>query len=703
MAAAALPLVIHLFSRRTKERIPFSSLYFLRLLESKKIRRLKLKQLLLLLIRMLVVALLVFAFARPTLTKSPVSGYSGDTRISAVIIIDNSLSTSAEYAGTALFELVKRQALEILETLRDGDEMYFLATAAVEESKGTGALFEREAVRRKIRDTELSQKTVDLAAALQAGYDLLESSSNLYRELFLVSDLQAENFVSELSGGGAPGKGNPVRVYCIHPAGETLPNTGIAGAEVRNQIIEQGRQFTVRAALKNYGGQPVRGLLVNIYFDGHRAAQKEITLGSHALETIDFQIIPERTGIIDGMIEIEDDAFRGDNRRYFAVTVPENIRVLLIDRNEDAAPFLHAVLGNEFSSQLSVVSIGEKEASPVDFKNFDVVVYNGFSQFTQSDVYRLRNFFAGGGGVLIFPSAHADIASFNRTLGAAFSLGEMNAFTGTLLSGNQRDADFLTVDNIDLAHPVFTDMFRAGAPEPELPRIYFSLTVTPGKTSRNVMTLSNGSPFMVETRAGRGAVVLFSSAPALAWNTLPLQGIFAPLLYRTVQYLASVDGLDNAALSVGDPVSFFYAGSVENLQMTAPGGESYRLSPAVASDAFRVDFTGTDSPGIYDFTADRQIRRRFAVNIDARESDLHPAPEERLSRLFGSRQYTVWRGVSDTAERIVASRSGREVTRYFVIAVLFFLLCETIIQYERFKPEEPEDTGETLKVTEQGN
>jgi uncharacterized membrane protein YfhO len=113
IAAAFLPLLIHLFSRRNKNRIPFSSLYFLKILQSRKIRRLKLKQIILLIVRMLVVALLVFAFARPTLTGNYGSEYSGDSKISAVIILDNSLSSNAEFDGSPVFDYIRKRALEV--------------------------------------------------------------------------------------------------------------------------------------------------------------------------------------------------------------------------------------------------------------------------------------------------------------------------------------------------------------------------------------------------------------------------------------------------------------------------------------------------------------------------------------------------------------------------------------------------------------
>jgi hypothetical protein len=52
----SVPLVIHLLSRRTARRVDFSSLEFLRNLEKKSLRRVRVRQWLLLAVRMLVIA-----------------------------------------------------------------------------------------------------------------------------------------------------------------------------------------------------------------------------------------------------------------------------------------------------------------------------------------------------------------------------------------------------------------------------------------------------------------------------------------------------------------------------------------------------------------------------------------------------------------------------------------------------------------------
>ena len=67
LAAAAIPIVIHLLTRKRPRRIPFSSVAFLREVNVAQLRRFRLRELLLLALRVLAIALLTLALSRPAL------------------------------------------------------------------------------------------------------------------------------------------------------------------------------------------------------------------------------------------------------------------------------------------------------------------------------------------------------------------------------------------------------------------------------------------------------------------------------------------------------------------------------------------------------------------------------------------------------------------------------------------------------------
>ncbi|NNE08598.1 MAG: hypothetical protein HKN20_08555, partial [Gemmatimonadetes bacterium] len=83
LSAAAIPLLIHLLNRPRARVVPFSSLAFIKRLQIRQSRRLRVREILLLLLRILMLALLAIAFARPALQGPLARGLGGTVRSSA--------------------------------------------------------------------------------------------------------------------------------------------------------------------------------------------------------------------------------------------------------------------------------------------------------------------------------------------------------------------------------------------------------------------------------------------------------------------------------------------------------------------------------------------------------------------------------------------------------------------------------------------
>ena len=125
IALASIPILIHLFTRRKRETIYFSSLRFLRILESKRIKKLKLQQIILLILRILIIILLVIAFSRPAIKEITSSRLGSRIKTSAVIILDNSLSSMVGKGNEQFFDKIKNTTIELVDNFQDNDQIYF--------------------------------------------------------------------------------------------------------------------------------------------------------------------------------------------------------------------------------------------------------------------------------------------------------------------------------------------------------------------------------------------------------------------------------------------------------------------------------------------------------------------------------------------------------------------------------------------------
>src|SRR3990172_2154635 len=99
LAAAAIPVILHLLNLRKLRTVDFSTLTFLKELQQSRIRRLKLRQVLLLIVRTLMVVFIVLAFARPALRGSLPSAFGGDAGATIAIVLDDSYAILAGGAG----------------------------------------------------------------------------------------------------------------------------------------------------------------------------------------------------------------------------------------------------------------------------------------------------------------------------------------------------------------------------------------------------------------------------------------------------------------------------------------------------------------------------------------------------------------------------------------------------------------------------
>src|SRR5215831_21070451 len=121
LAAAAIPVLIHLFTRRKPREVRFPSLDFLTEVNQSEIRRLRLKQWLLLLLRTLAVAALALAMSRPALRGSTAPGGRASTTV--IVLLDQSGSMSATSRGGTRFADARRAAEDLLATLGPQDEL----------------------------------------------------------------------------------------------------------------------------------------------------------------------------------------------------------------------------------------------------------------------------------------------------------------------------------------------------------------------------------------------------------------------------------------------------------------------------------------------------------------------------------------------------------------------------------------------------
>ncbi|MBI5867414.1 MAG: BatA domain-containing protein, partial [candidate division Zixibacteria bacterium] len=303
LAAALGPLLIHLLNRRRVRTLEFSSVMFLRDLRRTRMRRLQLRRWLLLIIRTLIVAFAVLAFARPALKGGVFAALGSRARTTAVVALDRSASMAQESVNGSAYERAQKRVNEIAALTGEGDQVVALPFAGPEAPVADAPTADVARLVKRLSDLPVSYAGTDAGAALNEALKSAGSGGNLNREIYLLSDMRREGFTktvvlpatSDMSG---------VTIYLVDVSGDGGYDLGVSDVKVGDQLISVGLPFDLTATIANNTDQTVDKLLVSLFIDGRRVAQREITVDARGTAVVPFLATVENGGMHSGFVEI---------------------------------------------------------------------------------------------------------------------------------------------------------------------------------------------------------------------------------------------------------------------------------------------------------------------------------------------------------------------------------------------------------------
>ncbi|MDP6653750.1 MAG: BatA and WFA domain-containing protein, partial [Gammaproteobacteria bacterium] len=197
LAAAAIPILIHLFHRQRVSTVDFSSIAFIKHLNLHQSRAMKLRQWLILLVRTLIIILAVLAFARPTMEGSFWSflGSGIHQKTAVALVLDNTYSMGSG-SDQAAFLQAKATGLRMLNVLQDGDEAVMILTATPPRAIPDRPVLGIDRVRTALEETPVSNGSGDIGGALNLASSVLNNTTIVNREIYLITDLQRYDWQS---------------------------------------------------------------------------------------------------------------------------------------------------------------------------------------------------------------------------------------------------------------------------------------------------------------------------------------------------------------------------------------------------------------------------------------------------------------------------------------------------------------------------
>lgn len=322
-SAAAVPLVIHLLRRRTRERTEFPAARYLARAERDHSRSLRLRNLLLMFLRMAIVLLLTLAAARPSGSLPPAWGGGGGAPTALAVVIDNSMSTGIVQSGRPLFETLRDSARSAIAAARSEDRVWIVAADARLRG-GTPA-----SARAALDSVGLLRGRGDLASAVRRAAAALTGADSHLPRIVVLTDGQRTAWPAEID---LP---RDLHVLTWRPPAAPPPNRAVVHVEPRPLRWTPRGMLALRVlspdslrfrVVLHAGGAPARTM-----GRGIAAAGEEVRLSAS----------PADTGWLGGWVEIDPDELPADDTRYFALWRGAAPRVLAA---ESAGPFVRNAL-----------------------------------------------------------------------------------------------------------------------------------------------------------------------------------------------------------------------------------------------------------------------------------------------------------------------------------------------------------------------
>jgi hypothetical protein len=700
-ALGAVPVIIWLLNRNRYKVVRWPALEFLLRIMQQRKRRIQLREIILLVLRTLAVVLMALALARPTVASGGLALLGLRGGVSAVIVLDHSLSMAARDGTASRLDAAKSRAQELVSRLPRGSSAALVLQSDIAVAELAEPSQDLAYVAQAIAAAPQGDGGSSVTAGLSQALEILRQTPGR-REVYLVSDMQAsawpaaddrawQALVEELAKPDAP-------ALFLVDSGSAAP-----GAQVQvesfttdDELVttDAPASFTVR--LRNRGGAPVQDVAVELWVDdaaGELRKAAGVVVGR--LETVAEQRLEARLapGLRRIQVRLAPDHLPADDQRQVVVEAVDKVRVLVVDGAEGVrgggAEYLSAAL-----APLAALAAGAEDAGPADLFRVEVIGANALAS-TDLAAYQavilndpaapapglgeaLRTWVAAGRGLILLPGSRASAAAWNAALGpvAPAALGsaprELTDESGAKGQG---------LATSGLVHPVVS-FFAKPEAQPFLatPRFWRAHELLPVDGSTVVARFGDGKPALVERLLGRGAVLMAAFPSDRAWSDLPLRPAFLMLTRRMVQQ-AALGNRPRLNLRVHDPIQLLIPVRLAGTRVEAhdPRGGRTVLNPSAAADGTALVELG-ESPyaGFYRLQgADRPWW--YAANPPAAESDLAAlAREEAAARLQPAVAMWIAPG-DDAAGRLDRARAGIEIWPFLFALAVLCLVAESIL------------------------
>ena len=720
LAAIAVPIIIHFLNRRRFQKVVWAAMKFLQISVEKNRRRMRIEDLILLLLRCLLLILLALALARPAILSDSAALF-GQSKVTGVVILDNSYSMGMSDGASTRFARAKQAAEQVIDSMPAGSATAVYLASDMAQTVIPEPTFDLNLARQTVREAPLTDRATDLFPALNQAMDTLRARLAIRKEVYIVTDGQAAGWrqLTEIQSLLEKDR-SEIQVHIILINEEEQRNLGVSGLRLASGLspVDQPLRFEVRVS--NYGAEEVRDTRVGLSLNGEPPSD-EFTIDAiapGASRSVSLFAKLREVGFHSVRVYIPEDRLAADDARALALRAIQQVRVLLVDgepgnENRDSAVYFleHALtpVPPEYIPGyfIKTATIEAAELSLARLDDYDAVILANVPDMTDKSLEQIEQYLRRGGGLMIFTGERVDTEFYNRELLANRQL--LPAALGGMEGDASQDEMFFQFQAEDYQHPIVSIWNDAASGDLSSARVFKRHSLAPAPLEafpasnanepaasesisaprdagepRVVLHYTDGMPAIMERDWGLGRVILFGTSGNTAWNDLPVRPFFVPIVHRA---LGSIIQRQDEGLNirVGDLFS-------QRVRPEFLGKDATFTQPRQAEglrDLRRIELVNgwptlqyqeTDFAGAYEVTvADPELKMQFAAQPEAGESTLDRISPAQIATLQDSANVMRWSPDFSLKEMVEEKRSGLEFWLPLVMLALALAAAETFL------------------------
>ncbi|MBA3648800.1 MAG: BatA domain-containing protein [Chitinophagales bacterium] len=659
-SAIAIPIIIHLFNFRRYKTIYFTNVRFLRDVKEKTDARSRLKHLLVLLCRILAIVFLIFAFAQPYIKNRTISQAVGRKAIS--IFIDNSFSMGQLASDVPLLEQAKLKAKQIVDAYSQDDQFQLLT----EDFEGRHQrLVDKNEMYNLIKEIHLSPDTKYLSEIIARQKVALYKSNSPAKLLYVLSDYQ-KNFsdISNLK------QDTSLQVSLVPISTAENENVYIDTCWLQSPVQIKGQPSLLFVQITNNSNHNIDNgrLTLKINNEIKAISNFSANLNTSIIDTLLYTITDN--GWNQGELSIVDHPITFDDAYYFSYQVAEHLKVLVINESGNN-PYLNAFF--EKNSFFQTESSRLNQINYADLPGQQLIILNGIKELSTGLSAELKKFIAGSGNLIVFPDEGISMNSYNQFL-QSVNADQLKDFT----------IRKKTVNRINTQDQLFADIFQQIPENLFLPEANASFTLTnyTATNASQLLKFSDGTSFVSKYHFGNGTLYLFA-VPLDKKNTdLPLNPLFAPMLYKMAvskefftpnSYIIGKNSeiTVNSAFTTSDHVLHLKSNEDEFIPQQ-------RLINNAITLLFGNDIKHSGFYALQDQAG--TIKAQYALNYDRKESDLKFLSLDDLKKSGASLGIKILENSKRNLQEVIQGQHlGLPLWKVSIIFVLIFIALEILL------------------------